>query len=162
MKKSLRVYILIFISLDIIVGINLFKRNKSLPKEKESIENCLNNVFGWSKSKDIDVFINSISADILFISITPYNKVVNFPKGIKKNKKIWLDPRFIAIDHKIEDLKVNVSKSGNNAWFYCKLHDYNKWDGKDISWENIRWTGILEKRNNEWKLVQQHFSFADE
>jgi hypothetical protein len=40
------------------------------------------------------------------------------------------------------------------------LDDVNEWEGKPLSWENTRWTGVAEKRNGQWKIVQQHFSFA--
>jgi hypothetical protein len=28
------------------------------------------------------------------------------------------------------------------------------------NWENTRWTGVLEKRDGRWVIIQQHFSFA--
>ena len=27
-------------------------------------------------------------------------------------------------------------------------------------WKDTRWTGVLERRNGEWLIVQMHFSFA--
>ncbi len=39
------------------------------------------------------------------------------------------------------------------------LDDINTWKGLDFSWRNIRWTGVLEKREGQWKIVQMHFSF---
>jgi hypothetical protein len=30
------------------------------------------------------------------------------------------------------------------------------------SWENTRWTGVVEKRDGRWVIVQQHFSFASD
>jgi hypothetical protein len=32
--------------------------------------------------------------------------------------------------------------------------------GKPASWENVRWAGVVEKRDGRWVIVQQHFSFA--
>jgi len=48
------------------------------------------------------------------------------------------------------------------AWWYCMLDDINEWDGQPASWENTRWTGVLEKREGKWVIVQMHFSFAKE
>ena len=139
------------------------QKNNSFNKEEEAqkITQTINNVFGWAVNKNIDLFLNSISSDSIFRSITPYNRVVYYPEGIKQNKKFWLDPRFKAISHEIKDLKIEFSQSKNYAWFYCTVSDYNEWDGNPANWENARWTGVLEKRNNDWKVVQQHFSFSN-
>lgn len=40
------------------------------------------------------------------------------------------------------------------------LDDINEWKGQPANWENTRWTGVLEKRDNNWIIVQMHFSFA--
>lgn len=78
----------------------------------------------------------------------------------KKNEKFWMNPDFKAIGYEIKDLKINISKSGDVAWWYCMLNDINEWKEKPASWENTRWTGVLEKRDNKWVIVQMHFSFA--
>ena len=62
--------------------------------------------------------------------------------------------------HTITDLNVTLSRSGDVAWFSCMLDDMNTWKGQPANWENTRWTGVLEKRDGRWVLVQQHFSFA--
>jgi hypothetical protein len=31
-----------------------------------------------------------------------------------------------------------------------------------IGWKDTRWTGVLEKRNGKWLIVQMHFSFASD
>ena len=42
------------------------------------------------------------------------------------------------------------------------LDDMNEWKGQPANWENTRWTGVTEKRDGKWVIVQQHFSFAVE
>jgi hypothetical protein len=42
------------------------------------------------------------------------------------------------------------------------LDDINEWKDKPANWENTRWTGVVEKREGKWRVVQQHFSFAAE
>lgn len=61
----------------------------------------------------------------------------------------------------IRDQKINLSESGKTAWFFCMLNDISTWKGQQGGWENTRWTGVLEKRNGCWVIVQQHFSFAN-
>jgi len=38
----------------------------------------------------------------------------------------------------------------------------NEWKGQPASRENARWTGVLERRDGRWVLVQQRFSFASD
>jgi hypothetical protein len=35
-----------------------------------------------------------------------------------------------------------------------------EWNGKPSCWKDTRWTGVLEKREGRWVIVQMHFSFA--
>jgi hypothetical protein len=46
------------------------------------------------------------------------------------------------------------------AWWACILDDLGEWDGRPIGWKDTRWTGVLEKRDGRWLIVQMHFSFA--
>jgi len=58
----------------------------------------------------------------------------------------------------ISDQKIKVNKSGNTAWF-SEVLDYNFiYMGEDMAFEGIRFTGVLEKRDGKWKLVQGHLS----
>ena len=58
----------------------------------------------------------------------------------------------------ISDLKIKINKSGNTAWF-SEILDYNFiYLGQNMSFEGIRFTGVLEKRDDKWKLVQGHMS----
>ncbi len=73
-----------------------------------------------------------------------------------------MSPDFRAVRYDIRDLKITISPSGDAAWWFCMLDDINEWKGKPASWENTRWTGVLEKRDGRWVIVQQHFSFAQQ
>lgn len=58
----------------------------------------------------------------------------------------------------ISDQKIRINRSGNAAWF-SEVLDYNFiYLGEDMSFEGIRFTGVLEKRDDKWKLVQGHLS----
>ena len=130
-----------------------------LQEEKKNIENAINNVIGWAVNKDFDLFFNTISNDSNFVSVTPYDRVKFGFKDVLKDTAFWASPNFKAIRHEIHDLKINISNTGKVAWFYCRLDDINTWKGNPANWENIRWTGVLEKRNGAWRVVQQHFSW---
>lgn len=58
----------------------------------------------------------------------------------------------------ISDQKIKISKDGTIAWF-SEVLDYNFiYEGEDMTFEGIRFTGVMEKREGIWKLVQGHLS----
>jgi len=131
-------------------------------KETEEVTKAINNVFGWAVTKDFDLFFNTIADDSDFISVTPYNRVKIGVNDVKQDTSFWANPKFKAIHHEVHDLKIVFSNSGDVAWFYGVLDDINEWNGQPANWENVRWTGVLEKRDGRWRLVQQHLSWAKE
>ncbi len=137
---------------------SILRKTRDLKEVKEAIHN----VFGWAAEKDFDLFYHTIADDSCFISVTPYNRVKFGINDVRQDSTFWGSPYFKAIRHEIRDLKIHFSSSGNVAWFYCVVSDFNEWKGEPSNWENVRWTGVLEKRKGKWRVVQQHFSWAKE
>ncbi len=77
-----------------------------------------------------------------------------------KGFDFWMDPRFKATLLDVRDLRIDLSRSGDVAWWSCILDDLGEWEGKPIGWKDTRWTGVVEKREGRWIIVQMHFSFA--
>lgn len=142
----------------IAILINSCNNNNSI-KDAQDVEKTLNNVFGWAVVKDFDLFYSSIANDKNFVSVTPRSRVKFGFDEVKKDSAFWGSPDFKAISHELKDLKITFSQDRSVAWFFCYLNDFNTWKGEPANWENVRWTGVLEKRNNKWILVQQHFSW---
>jgi ketosteroid isomerase-like protein len=128
--------------------------------QTDSIRFVIQNAIGWAKNKDFDLLYSIIPDDPNYIEVDPGNMVIKGFTQFKENEAFWGDPGFKAIRYEIRDLKISVSQSGTVAWYYCILDDINEWKGKPASWINTRWTGVLEKRNRKWVIVQMHFSFA--
>lgn len=130
--------------------------------EKEQVEKMINNSIGWAKNKDIKLLYSVIANDSNYLEVSPEGKTTIGFENFRKNEAFWMNPDFRAIRYEIMDLRINFSKSGDVAWFYCILDDINEWKGQPANWENTRWTGVLEKRDGNWIIVQMHFSFASE
>ena len=152
-----------------IAALALLNSPKALSQNKESnhqdeieVSKAINNVIGWAVNKDFDLFFQTIANDSDFISVTPYKKVKIGVNAVKKDTGFWASPYFKAIWHELHDLKIKFSQSGDVAWFYCVLDDINEWKGQPANWEKVRWTGVLERREGRWRVVQQHFSFPQE
>jgi len=128
--------------------------------EYQAAERAIHNVFGWAVEKDFELFFATLADDSAFVAVTPYDRVKFGIEAVRKDTAFWANPDFKGIGHEIRDLRIRFSRSGEVAWFYCELDDFNEWKGEPANWENVRWTGVLEKRADRWRLVQHHMSFA--
>jgi ketosteroid isomerase-like protein len=135
---------------------------KDRQNELVLIEKTINNAIGWAATKDLKVLYSSVAGDSSFLEVHPGNTVVKGISEFRKSESFWMSPDFRAISYDIRDLTISISKSGDVAWWFCILDDINEWKGEPASWVNTRWTGVLEKREGSWVIVQQHFSFAQE
>jgi ketosteroid isomerase-like protein len=128
--------------------------------ELEPIEQAIRACIGWAKTKDFRLLYSVVANDADFLEVHPDGNVVKGFEEFRKAEKTWRSPDFKAVRYDVRDLKIKLSKSGDVAWFFCLLDDINEWKGQPANWENTRWTGVLEKRDGRWVMVQQHFSFA--
>lgn len=129
--------------------------------ERQLVEKAIRGSIGWAKNKDIKLLYSVIANDTNYIEVDPNDRIVRGFQDFKKSESFWMSDDFKAIRYEIRDLEINFSNSGNVAWYFCMLDDINEWKGQPANWENTRWTGVLEKRDGTWIIVQMHFSFAD-
>ena len=130
--------------------------------EKQKIAEVVISVIGWAKDKDLDKFYGSIANDEDYISVTPGERIVKRFEDVMQNVPFWMSPDFQYVRHELKDLEITFARCGEVAWFFCVLDDINTYKGQPASWENARWTGVVEKRDGKWVVVSQHFSFASD
>lgn len=128
--------------------------------EKAVIENVIRANIGWALTKDRQLLESTLARDPQLLIINPDSEITVGWEQFAKNFAFWMDPRFKATRSDIRDLRIAVSPSGVTAWWYCVLDDLGAWDGRPVGWKDTRWTGVLEKREGKWLIVQMHFSFA--
>lgn len=134
---------------------------KTVPSDElKRIERSIRDCIGWAKTKDLRLLYSVIADDPDFLEVHPNNRIVKGIENFRKSESFWGSPDFKAVRYEIRDLDIHLSKLGDVAWFFCILDDINEWKGQPANWENTRWTGVLEKREGRWVIVQQHFSFA--
>ena len=131
-----------------------------LKLEKQRVTEAIHSSIGWAKTKDIDLLYSIIADDSNYIEVHPNDGIVRGFKEFRNSEAFWMSDDFKAISYDIRDLQITFSNSGDVAWFFCMLDDINEWKGQPADWENTRWTGVLEKRDGRWVMVQMHFSFA--
>ncbi len=131
-------------------------------EELGRIEQAIRAVIGWAKNKDLKLLYETISGDENYLEVHPKGDVVRGFSAFKQAERHWMSPDFKAVRFEIRDLRIKRSSGGDVAWFFCILDDINTWKEKPADWENTRWTGVLEKRDGRWVMVQQHFSYGPE
>ena len=160
--KKIRYTHLLYIIFLLLISCQRTTENFDIDMEKALVEKAIHSSIGWAKNKDLNLLYSIISNDTNYIEVDPGHRVVKGFQDFKKAENFWMNPDFKAIRYEIRDLKINFSKSGEVAWYFCMLDDINEWKGEPANWENTRWTGVLEKRNGNWIITQMHFSFASE
>jgi len=132
----------------------------SPPDEKAVIEKTIRDNIGWALTKDRPLAESTMVHDESLFIFNPTSESTIGWSQLVKNFDFWMDPRFKATKCEIWDMRIGVSRSGDVAWWSCMLNDLAEWDGKPTGWKDTRWTGVLEKRDGKWLIVQMHFSFA--
>lgn len=142
---------------------NLFCQNiQNRETERKEIEKTISSNIGWVKEKNIELLYSVIANDTNYISVSPNKRVVKCFEDVKANVPFWMSPEFKYVRHELRDLEITFATCGDVAWFFCVLDDINTYKGQPAEWNNTRWTGVVEKREGKWVIVQQHFSFASD
>lgn len=132
-------------------------------KDEYEISKILHDAFGWALTKDRVLFESIFTRDNDFFTYYPDSKSTvtgwsQFEKFLDK----WMDQRNIAKGFDIRSLRIVISRNGEVAWFSAIVDDEGELDGELWSARDIRWTGVLEKRDGSWKICQQHMSEAND
>ncbi len=131
-----------------------------LTAEKSAITKVIHNNIGWAANKNKDLLFSTVAQDpeLFWFSPRDDGTVKGFASFVDVTDGFFMLDDFKAVRYEIKDLKINISRSGDVAWYHARLDDYNTWKGQPAIWEDVRWTGVLEKRDGNWVIVQMHFS----
>ena len=130
-------------------------------RQRQLIEHVVYDSIAWALTKDRARLEGIIAHDDDYFSFHPdgldgVHGYAEFERGFD----LWMDPRFEATRTEVRNFRCHLSQSGEVAWFSAILDDCYTWDGDPGCWKDTRWTGVLEKRDGRWQIVQMHFSFA--
>lgn len=130
--------------------------------ETAAVERTVRASIGWALQKDKQLLYDSVAQDADFFIFHPDSRstIVGFESFRKLVEEVFMNPKFKATDFQLKDLRIHFAKAGGTAWFSALLDDHGEWDGRPTGWDDARWTGVLEKRDGRWVIVQMHFSLA--
>jgi len=134
-------------------------------KERAEVIKVINTSIKWCfPDKSRERLYGSVVNDSTYFMFQPDSK--STVKGIDGYREFA--ERVFMVDacqpkgSTIKDLRVVFSRSGDVAWFSCLLDDWGEWNGNPWFWKDTRWTGVLEKIDGKWLVMQQHFSSAED
>lgn len=132
--------------------------------EYDEVQKVIHDSIGWALTKDIDRLFAIMAQDEDFFIFHPDSKstIRGFDAFKRMAEHSFMTDAFKATGFAVKELRVNFSASGLVAWYSAFLDDHAEWNGKPGGWDNVRWTGILEKRDGKWVIVQMHFSFPQD
>ncbi len=148
----------ILFSLIILITSCDHQSEKKCQEEKDAIENLLENYIIANENQDLDL-IEAIWAsedDIVLYGTDSDERVVgweNIRSGIKEQFG-FISDTYISASNQF--IKLNCS--GNTAWFAETLNYNYMYKGVAHSYEGLRFTGVVAKIDDEWRLVQTHLS----
>ncbi|MCX6555969.1 MAG: nuclear transport factor 2 family protein [Candidatus Aminicenantes bacterium] len=130
--------------------------------EKAVIAQVIHDNIGWALTKNRSLAESTMAHDQRLFIFNPDSASTVGWDELVKNFDFWMDPRFKATGLDIRDIRIDLSRQGDTAWWSCILDDLYEWEGRPGAWKDTRWTGVLEKRSGKWLIVQMHFSFASD
>jgi ketosteroid isomerase-like protein len=132
--------------------------------EKARAEQVIKKSIQWIMDKDKELMYTYFVNDSSLFWFSPDNAgtIRGFDNFKELVEQVFMNPKFKGIRSDFRDMRVDLSRSGECAWWSCYLDDFNEWDGRPSNWESVRWTGVLEKIDGQWRIRQMHFSYAAE
>jgi len=142
----------------ITISCNNQKKEVNYKIEKEAIENLLENYILANENQDFDLIedIWASNDDIILYGTDSDERLMGWSdieEAIKEQFGLITDTYISASN---QFIKLNYT--GNTAWFAETLNYNYMYKGKAHKYEGMRFTGIVEKIEDEWVLVQAHLS----
>ncbi|MEX1312132.1 MAG: nuclear transport factor 2 family protein [Candidatus Sulfomarinibacteraceae bacterium] len=128
--------------------------------DEEEVRRIIEYAIGWAVDKDFDRMFSIWAHDenLYHHWLSSTSTTRGFAE-FEAHAESWRDPRFKGTTYEFRDLEITFSKSGDVAWYSCRLDDCYEFDGRPGCVENVLQTGVLEKRDGRWVHVLMHGSY---
>lgn len=111
------------------------------------------------ETEDLDVFDEVIAqdADLVVIGTDTAEYFIGF-KPFREAREAQYEA-FDNLEHYVVNRDLRISESGEVAWFAERFNLFTiDGAGESIMLEDLRLTGVIEKRDDGWKIVHLHTS----
>ncbi len=117
----------------------------------------------WFRDKDFDLLFGTMTngPDLFMYQLDEASTIRGFEE-FRRYSAGWRNPDVKYAGHRFTDLQVHLSGARDLSWFSCVLEDCAQVKDRPPRCFTSRYTGVLQKRDGRWLLVQQHFSLPAE
>src|SRR5271157_2485365 len=128
-------------------------------KTEQEVKDFLNKYGAAYDKKDVGALMKMIApeASVVFFEADDKGRYV----GPNEISAAYKDNLKQVKSIKGEYKWTSVGSKGDVAWFATEVL-FNVDTGEDKFKQLGRWTGVLEKKDGKWLLVQSHFSFPEQ
>lgn len=129
-----------------------------MESERSEVMKVLDNFVKAHEERNLDLLMTCFSdkPDIVILGTDEDELWVDKVSMGNAQKKAY--ETFNSVKLSVRDKILKMCKSGGQAWFYMKVNWYVESEGKQFTFDGIRTTGVLEKENGKWQIVQIHTS----
>jgi ketosteroid isomerase-like protein len=126
--------------------------------ERTEVMKVLDNFNKAHESRDLELLLSCFSdkPDIVILGTDENELWVDKISMGESQRRAY--ETFATVKLSVRDKILKMCKSGGQSWFYMKVNWYVESEGKQFTFDGIRTTGVLEKENDQWKIVQIHTS----
>ena len=126
--------------------------------EKTSVKSVLDQFIQASETGDMELLSKVYAHDSdMVIFGTHANERIEGWDNLKKLMQQQFDSTGSSM-YAVKNQVIKVHESGKAAWF-SEIIDWElEYQGELVSMAGLRVTGVLEKRNGAWVIVQLHYS----
>jgi len=126
--------------------------------ETIAIEHLLENWIIANETQDFDLIekIWAPESDIILYGTDSHERLMGWTniRSAIKSQFSQIDETYISAS----DLFIKINCTGSTAWFAENISYNFMYNGEANKFEGLRFTGVVEKMEGEWKLVQAHLS----
>lgn len=142
----------------VVVMIIACQNQVNIEKEKAAVQSVVDRFYQLHVTEDLDTLSRIMAHDATMVNFG--TDAVEKWIGWKSLKKAFQNQweAFENPEITFKDQSIFISQTGTVAWYAMQLDFRVTHKGKEVSWTDVRTTGVLEKRNGDWLVVQFHNS----
>jgi hypothetical protein len=126
----------------------------------EEVKRVIEYSIGWAIDKDFDRMFEVWAQDEdLYHHWLTSESTTRGITEFRQHAEVWRNPDFKGTSYEFKDLEITFSRSGDVAWYSCRLDDCYEYKGQPGCVRDVHQTGVLEKRDGRWVHVLMHGSY---
>lgn len=134
------------------------ERRAALAEEREAAKAVIDRYGHMWEDEDMDTFEEIIAQDpdMIIIGTDTAEYIIGY-ENFKELRQAQYDS-FDNVEFSVNNQNIKLSRDATVAWFTEDFDLFTMAEGSPVHLEGLRVSGVLEKRDGDWKIVQLHTS----